>query len=497
MRRGRALWLPVALALGSVAGVGAQNDTIPLVVLGGAMQDEGVAVAPLPSGGAWVLVRSNSMTTASNQGYLVRLDDSLQVQEVRTGVQWPFWYPVGLVAHADGGVSALGHAYGGAAAGYQLGWYHWPADGGEGGFVSDGGAAWDLPVGIERVGDAVFTGWEDYSSGWASPAVLVQTWSNNALSSPDTLRLAPSPFPRHMVALRTDGERVYGGGTWPQGLDGNGASTGVVWAWNLDGSVAWTHAPDLPNSSVVAMDWGPQGGIVVFAEALPNGEREMHFLRLGADGVPGLWMNLPTAVPLEARAVAWVGGDFAVLYETDAYGLGGQEWLYSRYDGAGGWQGGPTFGSPEEDVPVAMRSGSDGSVWMVGHSDGFGQGSRDGIVVRLPVPAVGDHVLEVFDATQSLPLGVAESAGSPGAHDGTGGWRAVPNPNRGRFQLRATPAFPENERCTWQLANVQGATLLQGEGWTVDVSHLPAGLYFLHVTQAQRQGVVRILLENE
>jgi hypothetical protein len=44
---------------------------------------------------------------------------------------------------------------------------------------------------------------------------------------------------------------------------------------------------------------------------------------------------------------------------------------------------------------------------------------------------------------------------------------------------------------------VQGATLLQGEGWTVDVSHLPAGLYFLHVTQAQRQGVVRILLENE
>ena len=151
--------------------------------------------------------------------------------------------------------------------------------------------------------------------------------------------------------------------------------------------------------------------------------------------------------------------------------MGGKEWLYSRYNGAGVWQGGPTLGTAEQDVPVAMRAGADGSVWMVGHSDGFAAaGSRDAIAVRLAEPAWGDYALEALDATLEVPLSV-EAAPEPEAN-----LRAVPNPSAGRFSIVSDS---EEAVETWRIFDTRGRLWRQGTGPEVDVTGCPAGVYFL------------------
>jgi hypothetical protein len=128
------------------------------------------------------------------------------------------------------------------------------------------------------------------------------------------------------------------------------------------------------------------------------------------------------------------------------------------------------LGTAEQDVPVAMRAGEGGSVWMVGHSDGFAAaGSRDAIAVRLEDAAWGDYALEVLDATLEVPLSVAGDP-APASH-----LLAVPNPSTGRFCIVSdSEAVGE-----WRVFDARGRLWQQGAGPDVDVTGCPAGVYFL------------------
>jgi hypothetical protein len=131
----------------------------------------------------------------------------------------------------------------------------------------------------------------------------------------------------------------------------------------LTGATATWESP-FPGTVAAAIDASPSGAIFLMTRRLPPADPtdpaasptyRLAMARLNADGSQAWFTTLPAGGDMEGRAVVWTvdGAQYATAAVTSAYGLGGPEVLYSRFNGSGTWGGGP---SGQHPGPCATNS---------------------------------------------------------------------------------------------------------------------------------------------
>jgi len=182
--------------------------------------------------------------------------------------------------------------------------------------------------------------------------------------------------------------------------------------------------------------------------------------------------HLPgSGVSVAGCDVQWYSDvDFATVASTEELGLGGDEILFSRWSAAtGAWQGGPTFGTPWDEVPASMLCDEDGRLWIAGVTDGYSNGRDDLYVLQIPDAGIsdyqGDVVTDIVETLLQVPFEASPMTAS-----------VFPNPTTGPFQLQGF-----TESVVWRVYDARGSLVLRGQGSTGSLLGMTPGLYFLHL----------------
>ncbi len=120
---------------------------------------------------------------------------------------------------------------------------------------------------------------------------------------------------------------------------------------------------------------------------------------------------------------------------------------------------------------------------------------------------VEDYTIEIFASGSSLDFGGIAGLGSLNTNSGTTNdgslnYRVFPNPTRQTLNIAWLNGEKVADKAvTWKIMDLQGRQLLtQGQAFdgerleSIDVGSLPAGTYFIHLTDGNRLGVERFVI---
>ncbi|HBP44384.1 MAG TPA: hypothetical protein DD635_00660, partial [Flavobacteriales bacterium] len=244
-----------------------------------------------------------------------------------------------------------------------------------------------------------------------------------------------------------------------------------------NGDMEWTYATpfDIPTTSK-AIDVRDSAVVMLFNADTPDGER-LGFVCLNVAGDVSLESIPGSGVDLAGEDIAWYSpNNFATVAATSQLGLGEGDWLFSRWTDTGVWQGGPTFGTPYDEIPSAILNTSDGRIWMMGFSDGYSNGRDDVYLLVTPSPQVGNN--DIFINIQTHIANNTVEIQEPAKEQSI---EVYPNPVTDFFTIvHARPAE------SWELVDAVGRRVLQGLGSTGDASRLDPGHYLLQLDESKK-----------
>lgn len=462
-------WVKASLlALACLVGRGAdaQTDTVEVRIFGAQRDDRGLRLVELANGDVLTLSVSNSTTDDQPRAWMHRYDGGfVQPLWQATVADEPLLQPVDAVEHGDGLITVLGMRYANAADAYDWGWYTVDADGAQVASANYGTSAWDLPSRVLHRNDSLWTVGTTYATGGGDVHCTLHTWANGGW------------------ALATQWSWDSGAEDVVADAEFFGTSIGVATTADSDacadftvfdpvsGAVQWTYATafDSPTTAQ-ALSVRDSAAVVLINAATPNGMR-LGFAGLTLDGDTILEAIPGSGVDVEGRDIVWYGpSNFATIAVTEGLGLGGEEWLYSRWTDGGAWQGGPTFGTQWDEAPAAILHATDGRVWMLGSTDGYSNGRDDVYLVVAPSPGVGNATSTIFQVETNIAEEAVSVADVPTAPAVT----VFPQPTRGLFSLRGVAPSTQ-----WSLMDGSGRVVLHGTGTAGDASNLPVGAYVL------------------
>ncbi len=455
--------------LGVVCGTVWGQDTVRVAVLGGAYDDRAAALVAASGGGVHVLGTSNSAESGWNELFVARLD-------AEGALVWMQTYPVPPFAQCVGGWEGEGGRVWAALVhpsegGYGVVWQAVEADGQPGPQAGYATGGWDVPAAAAGGPDGAVTALTTYGSGLGDVGLLFHPAAGPQTSNAPPWT-APAPATEEAAAdvALFDGTAYLAFTRAPDAPADARAAVALV-DTATGAAVTWTSP--VAGTVAEAVDAGPSGAVVLMTRRLPPADPtdpatyRLAMARLAPDGTELWFVTLPAGGDMEGRAVVWTvdGAQYATAAVTSAYGLGGPEVLYSRFNGAGTWGGGPTFGTPDADTPVDVVRTPDGAVWIAATSDGYGNGRDDIAVYRLPTPDLGTPELDVHlhltGGTVGLPASPPPAAAA-----------LHPNPTRG-------PAHGLPAGAPWRLLDLAGRPLRTGTGPSLDLTGLPPGPYLV------------------
>ena len=472
---GLALW--AVFLLGPAAP--AQND-VRVAVLGGAFDDRAAALVPASGGGVHILGTSNSVESGWNELFVARLDAAGELVRMQTYPLPPFAVCVGGWEGESGRVWAV--AVHPSDGGYGVLWQAIESDGSAGPSTTYATGSWDLPAAAAGAPTGAVTALTSYASGRAAAALLVHPPAGPHPSAPPPISLAASPSADFVAAdVALSGTTAFLAATrYPEGASFDADSDAAVAQTcvydTLTGATATWESP-FPGTVAAAIDASPSGAILLMTRRLPPADPtdpaasptyRLAMARLNADGSQAWFTTLPAGGDMAGRAVVWTvdGAQYATAAVTSAYGLGGPEVLYSRFNGSGTWGGGPTFGTPESDEPADLVRTPDGLLWILATSDGYTNGRPDLVVYRLASPDLGTPVLDVHLHVTPGTVGLPPAAPAPPPS------LLHPNPTRDRAS-----GLPDG--APWRLLDLTGRPLRTGTGPSLDLTGLPPGPYLV------------------
>ena len=457
------------IVLSCLAGTSlhAQMDTVEVRIFGAQRDDRGLRLFELNNGDVLTLSVSNSTTDDQPHAWVHRYDASVQPLWQATLADEPLLQPVDVVEHGSGLITVLGMRYANAADAYDWGWYTLDAGGVPVATAHWGTGAWDLPSRVLHRNDSLWTVGTSYASGVGDVHCTLHTWANGSWT------------------LASQWSWDSGAEDVVADAEFFGSLLGVVSTADADaradftvfdpvsGAVQWTYATafDAPTTAQ-ALSVQDSSAVVLVNADTPNGMR-LGFASLTLDGDTLLSIIPGSGVDVEGRDIVWYGpSNFATLAVTVDLGLGGEEWLYSRWSDGGAWQGGPTFGTPWDEVPAAILHTTAGRMWMLGSTDGYSNGRDDVYLVVAPSPGVGNtntffqvetNISEDAVTVAEVPMDSPELA-------------VFPQPVHGRFSIRGVAPLMQ-----WSLVDGSGRVVLNGVGPSGDASKLSSGLYVLQM----------------
>ncbi len=470
MRRCR--WIEIAGLLScvfwAIGGI-AQVDTVEVRVFGGQRDDRGLRLVELVNGEVLALCTTNSTTDEEPHAWLHRFDSLVNLVWDATISDSPLLQPVDVVEHGSGFMTVLGMRYASASAAYDWGWYTLDSSGNPISETQWGSEAWDIPARILERNDSLWSLGTTYASGSSDILVTLHTWDEDAWlyqgswswDSGEAEEVSDAAFLGASIAVATTS---------------NGQAHCTVFHPS-NGDMEWTYATpfDIPTTSK-AIDVRDSAVVMLFNADTSDGER-LGFVCLNVAGDVSLESIPGSGVDLAGEDIAWYSpNNFATVAATSQLGLGEGDWLFSRWTDTGVWQGGPTFGTPYDEIPSAILNTSDGRIWMMGFSDGYSNGRDDVYLLVTPSPQVGNN--DIFINIQTHIANNTVEIQEPAKEQSI---EVYPNPVTDFFTIvHARPAE------SWELVDAVGRRVLQGLGSTGDASGLVPGHYLLQLDESKK-----------
>lgn len=453
----------------------AQTSTVQIRVYGGQQDDRGRRVVQLSDGDVLILSTTNSTDDGTPHAWLHRMDSTADLVWSTTIEDEPLLQPMDAVEHGDGLITVLGMRFGGVAQAYDWGWYTLNS---EGDFLAEthwGTDSWDLPVRTMLRNDTLWSVGTSYSNGTGAPWVTAHVWVDDSWSlvhegaagaTGEELNVVDAAFlGEQLLILSTviEGSRVH----W---MAVNPLTDESIWTYES----GWADA-----TTAVALDVQGESAVALMNVETEAGMR-LAFAVVDLSGVISLEHLPGSGVSVAGCDVQWYSDlDFATVASTEELGLGGDEILFSRWSAAtGAWQGGPTFGTPWDEIPAAMLCDEDGRLWIAGATDGYSNGRDDLYVLQIPDAGIsdyqGDVVTDIVETLLQVPFEASPMTAS-----------VFPNPTNGPFQLHG---FAES--AVWHVYDTRGSLVLRGQGSTGSLLGMTPGLYFLHLHDLERTASV-------
>lgn len=442
----------------------AQTDTVEVRIFGGQRDDRGLRLIELANGDVVALSSSNSTTDEEPHAWVRRFDAEVNGVWDATVADSPLLHAVDAVEHGPGLLTVLGTRYANASAAYDWGWYTLDASGVQIAASHWGTDAWDLPGRVLHRNDSLWTLGTSYVNGTGDVHCTLHTWTEGAWVLADQWSVE-SAGEASVVDAEWFGSRL---GVFTA-MDGDDHAAFSVFD-PLTGEADWTFATSfgVPTTAQAISVQDSTAALLINA-ATDDGVR-LGFVCLSFDGDTLLESIPGSGVDIAGRDIAWYGpSNFATIAVTEDLGLGGEEWLYSRWTSGGVWQGGPTFGTQWDEVPSALIQTSDERLWMLGSTDGYSNGRDDVYLLVAPSPGVGNNTIHYNELVSIEEQAVAIEAPleSPDL-------AVFPNPVQDRFTVNGM-----GENGHWTLVDARGRSVRAGKGPHGDVAGLPMGSYWV------------------
>lgn len=442
----------------------AQTDTIEVRVFGGQRDDRGLRLIEMANGDVVVLSSSNSTTDEEPHAWVRRFDAEVNVVWDATVADAPLLQPVDAVEHGAGFLTVLGIRYANASAAYDWGWYTLDSFGVLAAQTQWGSDAWDIPARLLHRNDSLWSVGTSYATGDGDVQVTLHTWNAGAW-------VHESSWSWDSGADDEVSDASFLGNSLAISTSANNQAHCTVFH-PTEGAVEWSYTVPLESPATSkAVDVQDSSVVMLFNVDTPDGMR-LGFACLNMAGDTLLETIPGSGVDVAGVDIAWYAPDnFATISVTSELGLGGEEWLFSRWTSEGVWQGGPTFGTQWDEVPAAILRATDGRLWMVGAADGFSNGRDDVYLLVAPSPQVGNN--EVFT---NLELDIEEGAVAVEEVPQVRPLAVHPHPIRNTFTIAHAHAH-----AAWSLLDGSGCTVRHGVGATGNAAGLAAGMYLLRV----------------
>lgn len=444
----------------------AQSDTVLVKVIGGQQDDHGVKLIALSDGDVLMLSSTNSTSSGMPHAWVHRLDSTLEVVWQMTIADDPLIQPVDAVEHANGNLSVLGMRYGGVENAYDWGGYTLDA---AGNLLTEwhwGTTSWDIPTCITVRNDTLWSIGKTHASGAGDVAILGHVWLENQWSLVSETVVSSSVEEDVVDAL-------FLGDTLLVFCTVNGAEYAQLLSLNPPYNAvesSYTSPWEEPTQAV-ALD-ERNGRVAALMNVEFDGNSRLAFSCFDEGIIEPYLQTIPgSGFDIHAVDVAWFNDStFATVAQTNELGLGGEEFLFSRWSGmTGAWQGGPSFGTANDDEPKAMLHDEGDRIWMVGASDAFSNGRDDVYLLQIPNAGISGYTEEVEVLIEDDVVSVPMSAESIGG-------RVYPNPTKGTFWIESSSAIEG-----WTVFDGLGKPVLYGNGSYGNLENLPSGCYSIQL----------------
>ena len=280
-------------------------------------------------------------------------------------------------------------------------------------------------------------------------------------------------------------------------------SQAVIWAVYPLGQVAFELAQ--PDTTVQrwsrcdAVAAGPNGVRVLSTYGAPtpgnpNVESTLHSmlsLNVNQGKINGVLYG-PSSGNRPGRDLIWTDNGWVKLSQTDLVPELDQSILVTHYNAFGGYVSQGAWGTSYEDSPVSVVAADDGSLWVAGSTRGTLDGTWNACLLRLDslgpldqwfTEPAGFGVLN--DPLFNTFTDLEDFAGAPT-------WGVAPNPARHATRLHGGLAGMGTPQ--WQLFDVAGRAVCQGQGWDVSLDGVAPGMHRVVVTDRTGTAVVPLVV---
>lgn len=366
-----------------------------------------------------------------------------------------------IVQNADGTLLVLGQTANGPFGGYDAVVHKLTWDGNVIWTKYYGTSDWDLPVDLVAGEDKIYLGMTTYGS--ASNGSNQRILAINENGDLDANVDFDEAYDGELSDIDWYDGALYTIGTITM-TDGTQFGVGRKLNGSLD--VQWSRYEEGLNISGRTVSGSPFGATFGFdfADPTDNNRFDNRLVQYDFEGDLEWRKNYDQTGNQRIRSTAWSGAVVIYTAETDAFGSGGLGAIVLKIFYTGGYLSSSVFGGEVDDSPYHILVDSDSNYLICGRSNSYSAGDQDFYLVRtFNDTIVSDFELEIVDFASDFFIGIPELDPKD----------ALAYPVPASSQLTLTTF------CNWELIDIAGRTVLNGQSSWIDVANIPSGHYIL------------------
>lgn len=366
-----------------------------------------------------------------------------------------------IIENEDGTLLVLGQTSNGPFGGYDAVIYKITSDGN---FLWEkyyGTSDWDLPVDMVVGNGKIYLGMTSFGTtgNTSNQRILVINENGDLDASVDF----DEDFDGELSDIDWYNGSLYTIGTLTMN---DGVQFGIGRKLNANLEVQWSRHEEGLNIFGRTVSVSPYGATFGFdyADGTDNNRYDNRLVQYSFEGDLEWTKNFDQPGNQRIRSTMWSGTVVIYVAETDFFGSGGLGAFVVKVYYTGGYLSSSVFGGAANDSPYHILVDSDSNYLITGWSNSYSVGDHDFYLVRtFNNTIVSDFQLDIIDFASEFYIGIPERDVD----------EVLAYPVPAAEQLTLT------SYCNWELFDVSGRSILQGQSSNIDVSTIASGHYLL------------------